>query len=94
MINSTVKIIADFASCMEINLFVFRGQRNLFGDQFHLFGDQNNLFGDQINPLRAHKIIPQEKNGYQQSTKPAVSHNQSINYKRAHHSIWYMYKFR
>ena len=34
---------------------------------------------------------PQEKNGYQQSTKPAVSHNQSINYKmshkRARHSI-------
>ena len=34
---------------------------------------------------------PQEKNGYQPSTKPAVSHNQSINFKmshkRARHSI-------
>ena len=35
---------------------------------------------------------PQEKNGYQPSTKPAVSHNQSIHfkmshYKRARHSI-------
>ena len=35
---------------------------------------------------------PQEKNGYQPSTKAAVSHNQSINYKMsyykcAHHSI-------
>ena len=34
---------------------------------------------------------PQEKNGYQPSTKPAVSHNQSMNYKMLHkharHSI-------
>ena len=28
---------------------------------------------------------PQEKNGYQPSTKPAVSHNQSINYEMSHY---------
>ena len=79
----------------QINLFgdqvnLFGDQNNLFGDQISLFGDQINLFGDQVNPFRTQNKA-QEKNGYQQSTKPAVSHNQSINYKmsdkRARHSI-------
>ena len=39
---------------------------------------------------------PQEKNGYQPSTKPAVSHNRSINYKMSHYKCarHSMYKFR
>ena len=64
-------------SLRRSNKSLRRSNQSLRRSNQSLWRSNQSLDRTQNNPL--------EKNGYQPSTKPAVSHNQSINYKMSHY---------